>query len=294
MRRAVGCVLVCGCADLIGADFGDASLASDAGFEAAPFEAAADVAPPLDAALPFDPSSLPDLVLWLDATTGVILDDAGTAAVARWTDRSGSGHDAVPTGFANTSAPTAVPSAMNGLAVVHFSSLSGQMLQASSWLGPGGTELTMFLVTRGYATSALRFQSDIRYPPYVILPLDVSGEPDAASFAFLESRVNDAGMATQGVSIHTLSGEGPEMLTARWSKDGSAAIYRDGMLVGLLQGLDPTLPSEHLFIGGVEYPGVGGAAIMNADVAEALVYSVALDDVARAEVEGYLRKKWGL
>jgi hypothetical protein len=32
---------------------------------------------------------------------------------------------------------------------------------------------------------------------------------------------------------------------------------------------------------------------MNGDIAEVLVYGVALDDVARQQVEGYLRKKWG-
>ena len=288
MRGAFILVLaMLSCADVIGADFGDASLAGDSVSESSGDVGLADSQLP-DAGT-FNPSAIAGLALWLDATTGVDITptDAGVL-VATWHDRSGKGHDAVPTGLAGTSAPAVVASAMNGHPVVHFTASAVQMLR-DQWIGPGGDELTIFLVTRGYAMSALRFQTDVAAPPYVILPLDPSVNAANPTFYFYTSPVDDAGIVINGYGLRTETTLGVELYTARWGSDGTAATFRDGVLVEQLVGLPPHLPTAQLYIGGV-YPGM---YTMDGDIAEALVYSVALDDVARQQVEDYLRNKWG-
>jgi hypothetical protein len=57
--------------------------------------------------------------------------------------------------------------------------------------------------------------------------------------------------------------------------------------------MSPTLPTpQPLFLGGLAT--TNPLYFMDGDLAEAVIYSVALDDLARAAVEAYLRVKWGL
>jgi hypothetical protein len=292
--RWVLAALLPACADLIGADFGDASLLSETGSDAADtsdalrFDVVAE-----EAAGPFDPSTLPGLALWLDATVGVALtpSDASDPPVAAWQDRSGSQHDAVPVG-SGTNPPTWVMGALNGRAVVHFASAELQLLR-SQWTGPGSAELTIFLVSRGYAESALRFQANLGMYPFVIFPLDVNTNPLSPSFYFYVGTLD--GGAGSPTTLRTLMQNDTELVTARWQSDGTASTYRDGALVEQRVALSPGLPSgQPLYLGGIIPVPAGAPYFMDGDIAETLIYTVALDDMARTEVEGYLRNKWGL
>jgi hypothetical protein len=83
---------------------------------------------------------------------------------------------------------------------------------------------------------------------------------------------------------------GVELVTARWQSNGTAATFRNGALVEQRVASSPGVASgQPLYLGG----GMPASYFMNGDIAEALVYGVALDDVTRAEVEEYLREKWG-
>ena len=92
----------------------------------APFtEAAAESGPSADAAADgdasaFDPASLPGLVLWLDAASGVT-QTAG--AVSAWSDRTSNHNDALqPTASLQ---PTLVASGIGGLPALHFNKDAG-------------------------------------------------------------------------------------------------------------------------------------------------------------------------
>ena len=295
-RRALLVVVVplAGCAGLIGASFDDAHLGADAHEDDGAAEGAAfdvipqDVAPEVDAA--FDPASLPNLALWLDATFGVDLTDAGTGRVARWHDRSAYARDAVPVG-AGTNPPSLVPASLGGNSVVHFTSAALDLLE-SAWSGPGVAELTMFLVTRGLPNSAVRFQTSSGAYPFLIFPLNYN-LPDAAAPSF-----HFAVGLTSTFDLQIDLDGSASVATARWRSDGTASTFLDGELVEQRIAASPTLPSgQTLYIGGtlpLLAPPQTTIPFADGDVAEIVVYAAALADADRAAVEAYLRQKWGL
>lgn len=288
---AIALVPLAGCASLIGASFDDAHPAGDAASEAAPSDVAheqqeydAGEEPP-----PFDPRTLPGLALWLDATQGVEVDDAGPPHVTVWHDLSPNQYDALPVASSFTYPPTLVAGAMAQKAVVHFDSSKPDMLR-SSWIGPGGPDLTIFVVGRGYLHSALRFQNNYATVPLTIFPLDTSQNAAAPTFYFYE----DVVPGKETALAIPLDG-GPAVLEATWRADaGTAATFVDGKLVEQRLVTDPALPNNQvLCIGGVlPYP--GNAYFANGDLAEAIVYDSALDEGARRAVESYLEDKWAI
>jgi hypothetical protein len=288
----VSCVASLSCADLISASFGDASLAVDA---YGPVDA--DTAEVADAegdgegsTLPFDPAVLGNLAFWIDATTGVDVaaTDAAGAPVTKWHDRSGNSRDAVPIAQ-GTNPPTLVPNSLNGLSVVHFTAAAAQLLGAA-WVGPGGTELTMFLVTRGYSQSALRFQASTGSYPFVLFPIDITANEATADYYFYVGTAQSMTQTTT-TTLRTLEQNGVELVSAVWAADGTATTYRNGVLVEQRVATNPALPdNQPLYIGGAMPPGY----FANGDIAEALIYAAALDDLSRMQVEAYLRGKWGI
>jgi hypothetical protein len=287
--------IVSGCATIIGASFDDAGLAPvDANADGADDVILFGETPVVDVPVPpFDPSSIPGLVFWIDASHGVITSDAGTGAVTRWQDLSSVPHDAVPTNAAMTNVPTLVPNALNGLPVVRFQQSQLDLL-VSSLTGPGGSNLTMFVVARGDLNSAIRFQTTAGAYPFVIFPIDLAPQDAGGPLTALY-----VGTSAQsyGEVIARFDG-GATIATATWNANGTAATYDNGVLVEQRTDLPPALPSgQTLYLGGVlpllAQPNTT-IPFMNADYAEALVYSSALDDATRESIEGYLRIKWGI
>ncbi len=294
MRRAAviaGVLAATGCASLIGASFDDAGLGPDGGEpDATPdvHDSAIDAPEFEDSDAPsFDPSSLPNLALWLDATYAVDVADGG-AAVTRWHDRSTNARDAVPAG-AGTNAPTRVANALNGLPVIHF--VASQLdLLVTPWVGPGGAAVSMFIVTRGYPQSALRFQSSVGTFPFLIFPVDGNGLESNPSF-FLS-----AGMTSPTyIQLRVPLDGGPSLASATWQANGTADTYTDGVLDEQRMTTIP-LPIALLYIGGVLPLLTTNAASVftDGDIAEAIVYTNALKDAERAQVEAYLRAKWAI
>lgn len=283
-----------GCAAIIGATFDDAGLApTDAAIEAdAPEIFDAEAGSPFETSTPLDPSDVPNLAMWLDATYGVdVVGDASSGYVARWHDRSVFARDALPAGN-GTNVPSLVPNALAGRAVLRFVAAQLDMLQ-SSWMGPGGSDVTIFLVERGYPNSALRFQPDIGNFPYVIFPLDYSGK-EAPTFAFL---VGDDASAQTSVRMLVDAGTGATLSTATWRSGATAETYDDGVLVEQRLTTNITLPTAPLFIGGglplLSSPDTS-LPFTDGDIAEVIVYSSALDAQVRIALESYLRTKWAI
>ncbi len=283
-----------GCAAIIGASFDDAGLA--------PVDAAIDT-PKLfpdviqqpdvvEASVPFVPSSLPNLWLWLDATQQVdTKSDAGAGPVTRWHDRSGNGHDAVALATSNgVNAPSLVPGALGGLPVVRFASAQLDLLAAPA--GPISNELTLFLVSRGYPNSAVRFQTASGQFPFILFPVDGLSNPAAPNFLF------DVGTpATDNIYARMLFDGGASVATGRWHSNGTIEAFVAGALdEQRLSSL--ALPNAMtLFIGGaLPLLGTPNEALpfCNGDIAEILVYGSALDDVDRVTVEHYVETKWSL
>jgi hypothetical protein len=271
-----------GCAAIIGASFDDAGLPSDAASDVR------DSGPLFDVAL-FDPSSLPNLGFWIDASRGVDLGEASTR-VARWHDLSMHSHDAVPAGQ-GTNAPTLVPNAQNGLPVVHFTAQNYEML-TTGWVGPGTAEVTLFLVTRGYAMSMLRFQSNSSAYPFILFPVDVNQSEAAPAYRFMVGMTSP----TYIQIVVDVAATGATLMSGTWRSNGTAATYLDGALVEQRVTSIP-LPSGLLYIGGVLPLLASPNTVLpfaDGDLAEAIVYTSALSDDDMTKVVSYLHTKWGL
>ncbi len=279
-----------GCAAILGATFDDTTLESDAGDASDDADAIlfGDGAPTNDVTPPFSPSSIPNLVFWIDATREVDTYDGG-ALVMRWHDLTSYARDAVPTGVVNV--PTLVPNALNGLPVVRFTQANLDLLQ-SSFAGPNAPNVTMFLVSRGDANSALRFQSTAGAYPFFIFPIDVTADAGPLFDLYVGTPQQTY------TAVHMRFDGGASLASLTWNANGVAATYDDGELVEQRTNLDPTIPSgQTLYLGGA-LPLLGAPSttvpFMNGDLAEALVYTSALPDADREEVEAYLRAKWGI
>jgi len=292
MSRAVifaTCALACGCATIIGASFDDTTLldaaaTSDASATDAVFQDA-----PNDAAAPFTPASIANLLFWVDATRGVdVASDAG-GPVTRWHDLSAFAHDAVPIAQ-GTNPPTLVPNQLNGLPVVHFTQAQLDAL-GTTFQGPNAPNITMFVVTRGDPNSALRFQTTAGAYPFVIFPYDATQDAGPV-FELL------VGTPQQTYSAVRMEFDGgASVADFTWSANGTCATYSNGALVDQLSFLNPAIPTNQtLYLGGVVplLPPSTTVPFMNGDLAEAIVYASVLDDADRQAVEGYLKTKWGI
>ena len=281
-RLALVTVPLVGCASLIGASFDDAHPPSDASADVLDaHEVLPDVA--VDVPPPFVPSSIPGLAFWIDATHGVDVD--GNGAVTTWHDQSTNHYDAKPAAQ-GTLPPTLVANALGGKPVVHFSSADPDLL-ATSFVGPGTAQISVFLVARGYAESALRFQSNVQTLPFFIFPLDLAGDAASPSFWLY------ANPGSGPFELFTGFDGGASVLETTWIGNGTAASFRDGTLIEQ-RAASPALPAgQTLYIGGV-LPFVSRAYFTDGDVAEAIVYTSALDEGARRAVEGYLLDKWAI
>jgi hypothetical protein len=88
-----------------------------------------DVASPADgSATAFSPANLPGLALWLDSTRGLDFLDAGAQPPGlSWLDMSGNHNDAVSIG-GSLGTPLIVPNAIGGKPAVHFNGTSGALV----------------------------------------------------------------------------------------------------------------------------------------------------------------------
>jgi hypothetical protein len=285
MKRAViltfGVLVASGCASLIGASFDDAGLVE--------YDGGSDVH---DAALkfdvsdskPFDPSSLPFLVFWVDAHQQVEVNASNQ--ITTWHDLSGAlGRDAVMND-AGYGTPSLAPTAINGQPAVHFTSANYQLLQ-TGFTGPGVTQFSIFIVTQGYPQSAVRFQNGASQLPVLIFPFDTMTSESAPSFEFyFQSSVNEIGTARVNFATS------PTIAAVTFRATGTITTYTNGALVEQRLSDASAGGNTKLWIGGLPYPAT--TIFTDGDIGEILVYSDALSDIDRSRVEGYLSVKWSI
>jgi hypothetical protein len=270
-----------GCAALIGASFDDAGLTQyDAASDVRETSLHFDVAD----AKPFDPPALPNLAFWLDAHQQVDTNDASNQVLA-WRDLSGHvpARDVVQ--YANWNPPTLNQSGISGQPSVHFEP-SGYQLLASSWLGPGSTECTIFVVSQGYPESVLRFQNTAGGPPAVIFPYDNAASEANPSFGLYVATSSDS------VFVRSAITPAPTIAAAIWHSSGTVTTYTNSSLIEQRLTTIALPSSTKLFVGGL--PIVATTLFTHGDVGEVIVYDSALSDTDRAKVEAYLSVKWSI
>lgn len=223
----------------------------------------------------FDPSSLPGLEVWLDATTSTLNDGD---PVSSWPNY-GSGTNPSMVG---SPLPVFRTAMLNGLPVVRFSQNQG-MLRGT---GSMAQNFTLLYITRAWSGNVGRAMSATN-PPAInfMVGFHTSGQ----DFLY------DTGVYTTIFPFGSFPGpwklyEADGVVT---SGTYTSRFFNDGVLQG-----SPLSPGStggmHGSYGINGYGPTTEDETMDCDVAEFLIYNRQLADADRIKVESYLRAKWGL
>ncbi len=240
----------------------------------------------------FQPNTIPNMRLWLDATR---INQANNTAVATWADQSGNGYDA--TQSTTAARPTFIASGLNGLPVVRFDGTDDRLALGSSALGmlrnvagatvfvvvkysnTAGANRTSFFISLGGSTSARVQIRTTTTPKYQVIGrrLDADSSQNVASsqdtsttnFVIHSAFFNYQNTLLQQYINGTLDGQKTDFQTAGNTSDTSSNT--------ILIGTDGAL-----------------SAYLNGDIAEIIVYNRALNTSELAQVHRYLSRKWGI
>ena len=253
----------------------------------------------------FSPSNIPNLGLWLDANVGVTYD--GSNRVSQWNDQSGNGRNVTQTAVASRK-PTFLSNQLNGKPAIDFYGSSNSanvlvgtnkdfmydagaasvfvVLASNSLINPPNGDTNVFLISeRGgspittYAIVAAQQTATSKLNAFM-----VATPAGQTEFRLSYQLPNGYGTAyDQTWRIATMIDTGTSM---------SGYVNGElGVTVGytLTRGTTPS-PTEFLIGANTS----GATSSFNARVAEIIIYSRALNDTERVQVENYLKSKWGI
>lgn len=265
---------------------------------------------------PFSPASVTGLSAWWDASDGSTLFDAtsgGSLVVAdggvkRWEDKSGNGRHATQSTDANR--PTRKTAIKNGLDVLRFDGSNDRLSIPSStatFKFLHNADSTIFFVGKPGTTA----NPDARYALIdnnnrdITRGVSFNYDDRAAAARNDQPYFRISASSTIGVSenqnavsadkfpantfslisiVSTPSAAAASRLAMR-TNGGSA--FASNTLSGAVSSSDA---ANNLFLGSQ----VDGNNVLNGDIAEILIYNVALSTSDREAVENYLIDKWGL
>ena len=227
------------------------------------------------------PPPTADLSLWLQADDGVVLNGDG---VARWTDRSGQGHDASQEASLNQ--PKAVATSL-GKPAVRFDGVNDFLAFTNAINELSG--LSIFLVANNTSPAQDGGSS------YSDSPAIFWNETDSWGWVFLspfQGNVNwriGTTIANNNQRYDRPSSVASAYTLTELVKNSDVeSLYVNGEPVHTVSGLG-------LYTYGVRedgYLGRGDSTYFAGDVLEVLVYNAALSDADRATVEAYLTDKY--
>ncbi len=225
-------------------------------------------------------NTIPNCILWLDAYDSSTLVLSGTN-VTQWTDKSGTGNNAVNTGnYPTTNLNSAIPLvAYGGQHAVSFLGNNWFNVDLSSLSGDANG-FTVIAVDVGNSSAGngnnYFFGSDY---DGVDATLHM-GYRSANTFTFAQY-ADDLNWAAPAAFTFPA----PRLWTGRLDSGGGQTIYLNGVLEASRNaGLPGTIVNGHI--------GQGNGGHYNGDLAEVLVYNRGLADSERATVEQYLTQKW--
>jgi hypothetical protein len=271
----------------------DGSTATDAGPSgtdaSSPTDAGTDATP-----LPFNPSQLPGLALWLEGDKAAV--DGGTA-VTTWPDSSPNHNDATPGG--PTLAPSLVKAALNGHSVVRFDGTSMYMTiadSASLGFGANGTNpfvleavVTYPVATNGSQAIFAKFGASTIGPQ-----LQAYHDTNGTSF----SAQVDTEVAAFGKAIVPT---GSFRVMLQWTPNatppgGTMSVRAGGSPADTKAVANATTlaSSAPAYVGAADYG--GPMLFFPGDIAEIVLFSPpgTINAADIASLETYLNKKYGL
>jgi hypothetical protein len=224
------------------------------------------------------PQTVPNMVLWLDASQLTGLGEG--AAVASWSDASGQQHHATQGATANQ--PTYRASALNGQPAVRFDG-SDDYLSVAGTIVSGAHARTVFFVAR---------------PELIgnsgIVDLGTKSTPGSGFMITPEFGVRVGG----GSSLFLPSASTQTIQVGVVQLDGStltgASLWVNGSLIAPASTLDTTVQTGGSGSIGTWTAAPVGFHNFDGDIAEIIVYSRALSASERQTVEQYLATKYGV
>jgi len=261
----------------------------------------------------FQPPSLPNIGLWLDASDVSTLfqnsDGTGTvtngSAVGYWGDKSGNSRNVTKTG---TVRPTFQTSIKNGLSIVRFDGID-DVLSGTGFMYNSVAGVTIFTVVKGNPNAGRELIGERMTNPSVAgiygpIQAKVFGfsnpSPILNSFIWLGSSNNILLRTTASVNRDYGTAFDNTWRLVGCIDDVPNANYKafiDGVQTGNQAydnaSLDPnrTSPFNNLNIGAGTS---GGSLAFECDLAEVIVYTRVLAGTERQAVEKYLKIKWAI
>lgn len=216
-----------------------------------------------------------NLQLWLRADAGVVTDDDGVSVLV-WEDQSGNGNHAVAMPGAE---PVVVVNPTNSKQAVQFNSISYVRVPHKDELN-AGEALTLFAVYRNQTGNRLlqkKKGTGVSEDGWFVIAtrgLGVGGvyyKPSPTLFP--------GGRDTVYITSHVFD-----------AAKGTIELYNSGHHVMQVTEVPAQVPNaDDLFIGKREHE---NESQWSGDLFELIIYNVALDDEARAQVEHYLINKY--
>lgn len=212
-------------------------------------------------------------VLWLKADEGVEVEDS---FVIRWLDQSGHEHHAVAD---PDSEPELVYGVIAGQPVIRFNGKN--------------TYLRVPHADRLNATNGLSVFVVYYYEGGFRLVQKKSGAAGLEPDAWMIPPRNGLGVAGAWTRDVLFSPGEDHLMASVYDADaGTIKIYRNGTHVATVEDVpQPVANADDLYIGKRHYP-AGTEGSLDGDIAEFIVFDVALTDAERAAVEAYLSEKY--
>jgi hypothetical protein len=229
--------------------------------------------------VPFSPTDLSGITLWLKADAGVTLSGSNVTA---WADQSGNGNNA---SSSEGSRPTFVSNVLNSKPVLRFDGAGQQMALTSSI---GETEYSIFIVCKNNDNtngSMLLWTTEEDYGRYIGVITDVGFYADARN-KFILSEADAGGGGEGSIIAWSSASANNDFFIGTATQNGGGKAYLNGY-----GGTD----SLGTFGGGNTFDLIGGYGFgyeLDGDVAEIISYNRAVTGTERQQVEAYLNTKY--
>jgi hypothetical protein len=242
----------------------------------------------------FDPRTIPNLGMWLDASNDGSLTLNGNT-VSEWRDLSGNGRHVAQATAA--SQPNAVNRTQNGRRVLDYTG-GQEMLGNAATLGllrnVSGATIIAAVKWDALSTASLGYNA-------VVFSTGASSTQARAFLASVAPVVNSlsgGGRRLDADSFARANGTGttnPRIASAVIDYANSDAfVYADGSLAGSNTSFQTTGNTSDTDSLAVSVGGGVGANLLDGWIGEVLVWPRVLTDTQRLRVERYLGRKWGI
>lgn len=229
----------------------------------------------------FSPTAVGGCQMWLDAADSTTITQ-GSGTVTQWSDKSGSGNNAVP----YSTGPQLIANVQNSLPGLLFS--GGNTMKCGAFLT--STSSSVFIVTK-YDSGRIAFAVwKVQYGSYVIVGELVKVGVNNTSGYGVDASISILDYTTTHIWAITLSSSSTanSPFTFNGSRDGNNTLITGTSSIGNATTCEQEVSIGGLIESGLAYYGITGY------IHEVIVYNKELNTTQRQNVEGYLAQKWGL